>query len=366
MKIAYVSLHWPRTTSSSVGKKILRQKKQWQSMGHTVLFFSHLHTISEPQQLLQGKRFFYPNNHGLLQREIGRIKAAGQLLKSLREYEPDIIYLRWGMYTIPMRQIFSIAPVIVEVNTNDKKEHRHLGFVLNMYNRLTRSIFLRLADGAIFTSKELRNDPAFTTFVTHSLVVSNGIELDDIPYYKAPANTPPQLIFLGTPGMAWHGLEKLREFALENSDITIDIAGSDDTAISGSIPSNFKMHGYLRGEAFESLLANADAAIGSISLHRNDMNEASPFKIRDCVARGIPVILPYIDTDLSNLDYEEVLQIPNTPDNLKSHTQAIRDFIFKMQGRRIQRNRITKHIGIKEKERARVDFFHKILENNTH
>ncbi len=365
MKIAYVTLHWPRTISSSVGKKILRQTAQWRSMGHTVKFFSHLHAGKNQDNLVEGELFFYPVENGLIRREFGRISAAKHLIQSLRVYSPDIIYLRWAMYTAPLNQIFSIAPLVLEINTNDKKEHKHLGIVLDLYNRITRSIFLRSANGLIFTSHELAQDKAFTAFKKDHEVITNGINLDEVPFYPAPLNTHPHLIFLGTPGMAWHGINKLQTFAKKNPDIIIDIVGPGQDAIQGPIPPNLFLHGYLRGEVFERVLANADAAIGSLSLHVNEMNEASPFKMRDCAGRGIPLILPFFDTDLSTIQSDAILKIPNTPDNLITHNQIIHDFVYAMRGKRLSRKLIIDRIDIANKEQNRVSFFKKILDQSS-
>jgi hypothetical protein len=38
MRIAILSLHWPRTLSSGVGKKYNRQINTWRQMGHEVVF----------------------------------------------------------------------------------------------------------------------------------------------------------------------------------------------------------------------------------------------------------------------------------------------------------------------------------------
>ena len=364
MKIAYITLHWPRTASSSIGKKILRQTDKWRDQGHHVRFFSHLHTIENEKDLIVGDRFFYPIDKGIIKREMGRISAANQLIESVCAFQPDIIYLRWGMFTIPMQRLFAIAPVVLEINTNDKKEHRHLGAAMDIYNRLTRPIFLRAAKGMVFTSHELAQDSAFTPYIRRYEVIANGIDLQGLPFHPAPANSHPHLVFLGTPGMAWHGLDKLIHFAEMNPDITIDIVGSGQQDISAPMPSNMTLFGYLQGQAFEKILAGADAAIGSISLHLNEMEEASPFKIRDCAGRGIPCILPYIDTDLSGVQSDAILCIPNTPDNLVKHSELIHDFIFAMRGKRLKRALIADRIDIIGKERERMAFFKEILDQN--
>jgi len=364
MKIAYISLHWPRTASSSIGKKIIRQTNEWRSQGHQVRFFSHLHTTKHIKDLIAGDRFFYPIDKGIIQREIGRISAARQLIASIRSFQPDIIYLRWGMYTAPMRRLFTIAPVVLEINTNDKKEHRHLGAVLDIYNRVTRPIFLRAAKGMVFTARELTQDPAFRAYTRCHEVIANGIDLKGLPFYCAPANSPPHLVFLGTPGMAWHGLDELIRFAEMNPDIIVDVVGSGKKDFRKPISPNVNLFGYLEGQAFENILVGADVAIGSISLHLNEMEEASPFKIRDCAGRGLPCILPYIDTDLSDVKSDAILQIPNKPNNLIANSKLIHDFIYSMRGKRLERVLIADRIDIAKKERQRVAFFQEVLGKN--
>jgi len=362
MKIAYITLHWPRTAASGVGKKIIQQTEEWRRNGHKVRYFSHLHSTNDEEKLVEGEHFYFSEGKGIIQRELGRIIAAKKLLKSVKNYAPDIIYLRWGMYTAPMRRIFSIAPVVLEINTNDKKEHQRLGVALDFYNRLSRSIFLRSTEGIIFPSRELAKDPAFVNCRKKFEVIANGINLKSLPYYPAPENKAPRLIFLGTPGMAWHGLEELFRFAELNHDITIDIVGSDLNDINNPIPSNVFLHGYLEDSAFEKILMLADAAIGSISLHLIGMEEASPLKIRDCAGRGIPCILPYTDTDLSGIQCEAILQIPNVPGNLTSYSKIVHDFIFDMRGKRIAREEIAEAINIAEKECKRLTFFQRIID----
>ena len=46
-------------------------------------------------------------------------------------FHPDLIYLRWGMYVFPSHKFFDIAPVVVEINTNDVLQHKVLGQVLS-------------------------------------------------------------------------------------------------------------------------------------------------------------------------------------------------------------------------------------------
>lgn len=364
MRIAYITLHWPRFLSSSIGKKISNQIKIWRKFGHSVQFFSHLHSTYENEELVDGQRFYYKNDKNLLSNEWDRIAAARQLLKSVRSFQPDVIYLRWGMYVHPIKRIFKISPTIIEINTNDYEEHKLLGFSRDHYNRLSRSILLGNASGHVFTSKELAKDPIFSKFNKPFTVITNGIVLENTPFYPAPNNTPPHLIFIGTPGMAWHGVEKLAQFAQRFPDVKVNIIGFKSINGYPQLPSNLFLHGYLVGKDYERLLSSADAAIGTLSLYLKGMQEASPFKIRDCVARGIPCILPYTDTDLFDLDCREILNIPNAPDNITTHGVEIHDFIERMRGKRLTRSLIENRIDIVQKERQRVEFINYIFHHN--
>jgi len=216
----------------------------------------------------------------------------------------------------------------------------------------------------IFTSHELSQESVFTKYKKPFAVVTNGINLDNCPHYDPPTNTPPHLLFIGTPGMPWHGVEKLRDFARSFPDIIIDVLGYDAFPDSSPSPTNMHFYGYQNGEKYENILKDADAAIGSLSLHLNDMQEASPFKVRDYAARGIPCILPYKDTDLSDVDCDEILNIPNTLDNLSTHGKQIHNFIMRMRGKRLDRSKFSDRINIRNKEKQRVDFFKIILTAN--
>ena len=366
MRIAYISLHWPRPAASSIGKKIIQQTAAWREAGHEVRFFSHMHPSQDRGALVEGNRFVYQAEKGIwggLKTEGRRIKAAAELVSAVSEYQPDIIYLRWAMYVHPIQRLFRIAPVVVEINTNDIREHQLLGAARSLYNRLTRGIILGGASGHVFATNELMVLPDFSKFHKPGIVITNGIDLRETPLYPAPNNTPPRLVFIGTPGMAWHGVDKLVDLANDFPDLAIDIVGLDETDTITGIPDNLTLHGFLEGAAYEAVLARADAAIGTLSLHVKGMQEAATLKIRDCAARGIPCILPYEDPDFTGMDSRLILQIPNTINNIETHGGAIHDFTLQARGRRITREMIASRIDSRIKESRRLEFFQKISES---
>ena len=372
MKIAYVSLHWPRTHESGVGKKIASQIQAWRECGHTAMLFMHTHEVSAASALLEGNKFFYTRSRkpglGFIETEIRRITALKELLAELKRYQPDIIYLRYGMYTFPVHLLKQIAPTIIEINTNDLSQHNLLGITYSIYNSISRNILYSNVDGMAFVSHELSNDASFLAFGKKSVVIGNGINTRAAKPFPAPKNDVPCLVFIGSPHFAWHGIEKLIHFADRFPDIHIDIIGDsiEEKRVPGvnSIPNNIKSHGYLLEEQYNQILARADASIGTLSLYVKNMNEASPLKIRECAAAGLPLVLPYQDTDLDDLALDTILHIPNNKDNIITHGQAIHDFLYEVRGKRLDTKIVNPRIDIYEKEKKRLAFFQTFLVRN--
>ncbi len=368
MRIAYVSLHWPRTIHSGVGKKIAAQIGAWRAAGNEVTLFLHSHTIENASDLLPGVIELYECKSGFAGKiltEINRNKALARLIVKIRAYQPDIIYLRFNVYAYPLQRIFRGAPVIIEAVTNDVQQHETLGKFYALYNRLTRRITLKRCSGIVCISYELATLPAFKGYHKPMIVVGDGIDLSKYPIIPAPHNSQPHLVFIGSPGNAWHGVEKLIPLAQQFPNLVIDVVGYDHIEGLLTPPANLVLHGYLKTELYQQVLATADAAISSLSLHSIGMEESSPLKTRECVAMGIPIILPYRDTDLDAFDHPCILKIPNTPDNVQTHAEEIAQFVSLMMGKRLDDPQIRRSIDSQYKESQRLDFFHKIIEVNS-
>lgn len=369
MRIAYVSLHWPRTVYSGVGKKIAAQISAWQEAGHEASLFMHTHTIDHPADFLPGVIENYQQHSGFvgkIRTEIERSQALSRLIQKIESWKPDCVYLRFNVYAFPMQRLFKIAPVILEVVTNDLKQHAMLGKGYAFYNRKTRSMALKRCSGMVCISQELAASTEFTRYGKPALVVGDGIDLSLFPSIPAPQNSRPHLVFIGSPGNSWHGVEKLVPLAKRCSDLSIDVIGYDQIPGVDDLPANIRLHGYLSGEEYRLVLAQADAAVSSLSLHTIGMEESSPLKTRECAALGIPLILPYRDTDLDSIDHPCILRIPNNPDNVKINAELIGKFVRDMQGKRLDSTNVRNAIDSKEKEQRRLQFIQQILDQKKH
>ncbi len=360
MRIAYVSLHWPRTRNSGVGKKIQSQAAAWNRAGHTTRVFMHTAHYEPVSDLIEADYSFY-TAAGKLKTEISRINAMGRMIQAVEKFQPDLIYLRYSIYVYPAHRLMKIAPVVEEINTNDLTQHEGLGRIYSLYNRFTRGIFLHRIRGLVTVSRELAVSSAFAPYRKPTRVIANACRLEDFPQLPPTSNTIPHLVFIGNPGCPWHGVDKLIDLARCFSDIHIDIIGYGKLPEFEPLPANLTLHGYLSMGEYQRVLANADAAISSLALHRVQLEEGSPLKSRECLAFGLPLVVAYADTDLDEVDCDFLLKIPNKEDNIQTHAPAIRDFAYRMRGRRADRAFLKNHIDADQKEAARLSFFEELL-----
>ena len=362
MRIAYVSLHWARTKHSGVGKKIQSQIEAWRRLGHEARLFMHT-SKHEPASSLIEAEFFPYEARGKFQTEINRMRAASRMVETVEAFKPDIIYLRYGIYVYPAHRLMKIAPVIEEINTNDLTQHEGLGGLYSLYNRFTRGIFLRRVRGLVTVSRELEVSPAFALYRKPTRTIANGIDLESFTPLPAPNNHIPRLVFIGSPGYPWHGVDKLVDFARRFPDLQLDIIGYEKLPEFEPLPANLNLHGYLSSEQYQNVLAGADVAISSLALHRIQLEEASTLKSRECLAFGLPLVVAYLDTDLENQECDFLLKIPNKEDNIHTHGEAIRDFAYRMRGKRAERAMLENLIESKQKEIMRLKFFEEILQD---
>lgn len=358
MRIAYVALHLEkRYLDGGVGQKILSQIGAWEEMGQTARLFLHTPDgLEHPSVSLF--RFAVAAGNGLagrLAQEWTRSQALAALIEAVAAFRPDVIYLRYGLFTLPLPRLFGIAPVVVEINTDDVREYRQRGWFYYQINRLTRRQILGRAAGFCPVSHEIAGLTENQAFHKPVCVIGNGIDLRACEPLPAPRHAQPSLLFVGTP-MPWHGVEKLVGLARTCPELSIHVAGYTAGQLGPELPPNLHVHGFLSQAQVRDLLADADVACGTLALHNKSMDEASPLKVREALGHGVPVLLGYRDTDLADLQCDFIYQIPNTPDNVQTHAAQIRDFCVRMQGRRADRAQVADRIDIHVKEEKRLKF----------
>ncbi|MBE0681193.1 MAG: glycosyltransferase family 4 protein [Anaerolineales bacterium] len=359
MRIAYVTIHVaPQIMQGGAGKKIKSQMRIWREHGHEVALFSLTPAeIPFPEE----HQFIFESRGDLFRREINRASTLKRMLAVIRQFNPELIYLRYGLYSYPLHRIFKIAPVVLETNSDDVQEYRKRGAFFYWMNRLTRKLTIAPAKGLIVPSHELVNI-LLPNHDKPNRVISNGIDLKDVEPLPPTKNEKPVITLVGSPGMNWHGVDKLIKLAEACPEIFVNIVGYSQKDIGQPVPQNVRLHGFLDKQGVREVLMKTDVACGSLALHRNKMEEASVLKIREALAHGIPVIIAYRDTDLNELSLDTILRIPNTENNVLENAAKIHEFALGMIGRRVDIKTVAPLLDQGQKELTRLAFFQKILD----
>jgi glycosyltransferase involved in cell wall biosynthesis len=366
MRIAYITINIdPKIINGGVGRKIESQVSLWKSTGHSVKLFvltSKLISLPDARQFVFNTSPIFILPRGIV-REMSRSITLMRLISEVGKYRPDVIYFRFGLFTFPLQNLFKIAPVVLEVNSNDLDEYRSRGIFFYWLNRLTRDFIFSHCAGWVASSHELANLEANRRHRRPVCVVSNGIDLEKYEPLPLPKNQTPSLTMVGSPGMNWHGTDKLLLLAERLPEMNFNIVGYRREDFPGNVPPNVRLHGYLESDGVKRILAETDVVFGTLALHRKSMREASPLKVREALAYGIPVIIAYQDTDLSDLKSDLFLFLPNTEDNAASHAEAIGNFAYKSMGKRVDRELIFPLINQRQKEEKRLEFFSAIIKS---
>jgi glycosyltransferase involved in cell wall biosynthesis len=367
MRIAYITRYLDNVIMrGGVGRKIRGQIQYWQGRGQEV----HLFVLSPDEISAENCSVF--QYHGAtnlpilkgLSLTVSRSMALLKLIESVQDFRPDLIYMRFGRYIYPFHKIYKIAPMILELNTDDINEDRHLGRLLYWFNRLTRGLVLKNASGLVAVSEEIAELPANKMYGKPVRVIANGIDLEQYPQLPTPSNDRPVITLVGSPGMIWHGVDKLIGLAKKCPDLKINIVGYEFSGNREDLPTNIIFHGFLDRAGVKDVLLTTDVACGSLALHRNDMKEGSSLKVREAAAYGIPILLGNKDTDLANLKSEYILQIPNTEDNVVVNAEKIRSFAYNMMGKRLPREAVSSRVDQRNKEETRMAFFEEITKSH--
>jgi len=358
MKIAYL-INYSLDDKCGVVQKIKQQSKQWILQGHIVYFIS-LKTMS-----------VYDSNQNIILKQktldikFGRFGTALKLLynayyahKLFKSIEVDCIYMRYQYYMPFINNIFKKNKVIMEINSDDKQEYKLHSHLTSIYNKLTRDLFLRHIDAFVSVSFELKNK--FEYLNRPIKVIANGIDVNEYKISIRKLNKEPILVFIGTPNQPWHGLDKIKILAKYFKKYQFYIIGTD-----GEDTYNIKYFGFLSSSESTKIINRSDIGMGTLSLYKKGLTEASPLKTRQYLACGLPLIYAYKDTDIpdnaefglklqntkNNIDYEKIEKFVNNVFNNKDINEKARKFAEDI-------------LNYEKKEEERLSFFKRAVYEN--
>ena len=284
---------------------------------------------------------------------VGRFVARELLALDLARWRPDVVYLRHGTVSPSMLAVAMRYPTVVGGDLDDLDELRVRSPLRYWFMRLSRDALLRRARTVIVVTSEIARQPSLRRHRRHVTVLPNSIDLAAYPELAAPDNAVPTLVFLGSPHLAWAGVDKIGRLAALFPDWRFDLVGPDPDELPDA-PPNVVLHGRLEREAYLPIMARADVAIGPLALHRKSLSESSALKVAEYLAYGIPVIIGNAEAAFPD-GVPFLLQLPNTESNVDVSSEAIGAFVERWRGRRVPRAAVRViDVGSVEMDRLRV------------
>jgi hypothetical protein len=347
-KIAYALICYD-AANSGVYKKIFDQINAWKIAGHLVQIF--VITDKKSKALWQK---IDPSAITLIDSNFFvKLLNRARILRSASKSRPSLIYLR---DSFPIFLPKSSAPIVIEIQSLVGQELKLRGrFKYRMFRILKQAIYARVS-AAVYVTNELMNKNEFKLGIqVPKITIGNGIDLGNVEQLPHRIKGKPALFFVGSPNQPWHGIEQLIEFGISNPDIDIHIVGE----LAEASQPNLYFYGNLRRESYKAIATKCIAGVGTLNLALKNMEEASPLKVREYLALGLPVISRYKDTDLdASEDY--ILELPSDSRPLTDLSKEIRAFLDEWAEKRVPREQIQ-HLDVRTKEKIRIGFFEEIL-----
>lgn len=356
MKVLYViDQNIEEGKTSGIIYKIKNKISLWKEFGVEVELLSlySFKRYNSDIKLIDDKSSFEIKKHGRWITLIRLMLSSYLLNKFLKKNPYDLMYIRQRPYMPFTKSFLKRVKTIVELNTDDVGEYKALSKMMFTINNYTRHLFYSNIFAFVSVSAELCNKFC-KEFNKKCITIANGIEVNDYPEVNA-SNERPRVIFVGSPGFPWHGMDKFLSLANECPEFDFHIVGSD-----GENKDNIYYHGYCSLDQTIKHVQDSDVGICSLSLHLNDMNEASPLKSRQYMAQGLPIIYAYKDTDLSG-DEEFALKIKNSESNISDELMNIKNFINFAHNNKYLRHSCREfaktNLDVFKKEQKRIEFF---------
>ena len=357
MKIAYAG-YVAAYTTDGVNDKIRAQIAAWTDMGHEVELYclSPPPTPGDDAPRVDGSIFTFTTIPE-------RFKATRALARAIQRTQPDLVYVRYDLFLPPLPLLLSPLPVVLEINTDDRKETRIDGRLAWLYNELTRGASFRAAQGLVCVTNELARSRSVARFGRSAIVIGNAGDPGAMEPLAAPARGERGSALMLVGYMApWAGVDKLRPLCRAFPRLDVHVVGDvgDEAGAEAPLP-NLHFHGRLEPDRYRPIMAASDFGIGPLALHRKGMSEATPLKVRDYLMHGLPVLIAHDDTDFPGERPWYVLQIPNNEGTIEDSLPAIEAWIAAVAGRRVPRAEVLERIGIEAKEQARMAFFEDVV-----
>lgn len=355
MKIAYL-IAYDINLNDGVTKKVKSQAETWRNCGEEVEIFAIVPECGVSD--IDARQY---QSLGALNQRVFQHKA---LVKDITLFNPDVIYYRYDVWSASLSKLMKKFKVIAELNTNVtsemklwlKKDKSIKSLLRYLAYSLFSSLLLKKLTGLVAVTSELAQDKSYLKHVKNVNFFPNSIDLTTHKTIKTndngDRNSRTSLFFIGTPDQDWHGIDIIEEMASKLPEYDFHIVG-----ISKKNYSNLFYHGVLPQREYVKILEKCHICIGTLALHRKNLSEASPLKLREYLAYGYPTILGYQDTAF--LDMKEPKWILRINSQASLDINSIKEFV-ELNKRIIVQHQFLDEFSSRTVEFQRLNFFKKV------
>jgi hypothetical protein len=292
----------------SCGREVLLVAISDQLKPDTLPAFLEIRTVPKADYLLEAHRFFeslHPNDLVLFRYPF----ASHGLLNLVERYGRQIIFehntIEQAEMLLMQREHFNRQPLSWSWSYWKYAAQTHV-MKSTEESRLGPAI-LSHALGGICVSDEIRHYECTRHKHYRAVTIANGAEKLTHFNLSAPALEEELVVtmLIGSEAI-WHGYERLLAGLMLNpvlsKRVVIQIIGIDQpTSFTWPSPHNHRVEwlGKRTKQEISELLNHCHIAAGTLALYRKSMKEASPLKVRECLMLGLPMIIGYVDTDVS-------------------------------------------------------------------
>ncbi|WP_297890103.1 hypothetical protein [Sulfurihydrogenibium sp.] len=363
MKIVYFTIE-NFSKKTGITKKILSQVEIWRKLGMDV----YLLAFSKGKASIKDEKFF----NIVEENSVKLIFSLNiNVVTLVNKINPNIIYFRYDAMPFSKTAFYLVNnyPTVVEVQTNDidefflswiKQNPNLKNIIKYILFRKNRDKFLSQTKALVTVTKELSELEIYKKFRKPMICIPNGIILDNYKILKNPNfyNDKIRFFFIGFGNVPWHGVDLIENIAKRMPEYEFHIVGLQKT----SKLNNVIYYGFLDFSEYKKILEKCHICIGSLALHRNNMKEASPLKVREYLALGFPIIIGYTDTAFQNNLPDYVLQVDLTKEIITDEIiDKIKNFALKNKNRVVLHEEVKNFIDMEVLEEERIRFFKKII-----
>jgi glycosyltransferase involved in cell wall biosynthesis len=346
-KIVYALICYDAAHSGVYGK-IQDQVAFWTSSGYSIQLFVITDLESQEYWRRLDDSAVILLDVSVMSKIMNRCKLVRMAIKT----NPSLIYLR---DSFPLRIPKSVIPIILEVQSLVGRELKMRSYANHILFNLVKKKYYSRIDGVIYVTNELLmlNEAKVRSGIP-KIAIGNAINLDRVTPLALNPSRNLGLFFVGTPKQPWHGVSDIVRFGELNADIDVHIVGDENESTSP----NIFFYGSLQISEYREIASKCVAGIGTLNLSAKQMEEASPLKVREYLAMGLPVITRYRDVDLdpsSNF----LLQLPVDERTFSDFSLEIRSFLESWKSKRVDRSEVF-HLDVSVKESLRLEFFERV------